>query len=242
MTSVAPADTGGGPMPSSPWWRRLTFWLSPEDQPGWARPVLLLVALLSLVLTTWRGATYLEGYYAAAVRSMSMSWHDFFFAAFDPAGTVSLDKLPGAFWIQALSVRAFGVNAWAIVLPQVLEGACSILVLYRIVRRLSGPMAGLLAAFVMAVSPATVALNRGNISDTLMVLLLLLAADAVVAALTTGRQTNMVLAGLWVGKLWRFRTSHFDGWPQDAEHTAIDSQLEQRYSVLNHSCPQQRRR
>ena len=50
------------------------------------------------------------------------------------------------------------------------------------------------------------------------------------------------LAGLWVGKLWRFRTSHFDGWPQDAEHTAIDSQLEQRYSVLNHSCPQQRRR
>ena len=50
------------------------------------------------------------------------------------------------------------------------------------------------------------------------------------------------VAGLSVGKLWRFRTSHFDGWPQDAEHTAIDSQLEQRYSVLNHSCPQQRRR
>ncbi|MGA3147910.1 MAG: glycosyltransferase family 39 protein [Acidimicrobiales bacterium] len=161
--------------------------------------MLLVITALSVVLTTWRGATYLEGYYAAAVRSMSMSWHNFFFAAFDPAATVSLDKLPGAFWIQALSVRAFGVNAWAIVLPQVLEGACSILVLYRIVRRLSGPMAGLMAAFVMAVSPATVALNRGNISDTLMVLLLLLAADAVVAALTTGRQTNMVLAGLWVG-------------------------------------------
>jgi hypothetical protein len=50
------------------------------------------------------------------------------------------------------------------------------------------------------------------------------------------------VAGLRVGKLWRFRTSHFDGWSQDAEHTAIDSQLEQRYSVLNHSCPQQRRR
>jgi 4-amino-4-deoxy-L-arabinose transferase-like glycosyltransferase len=130
---------------------------------------------------------------------MSMSWHDFFFAAFDPAGTVSLDKLPGAFWIQALSVRAFGVNAWAIVLPQVLEGACSVLVLYRIVRRLCGPIAGLVAAFVLAVSPATVTLNRGNISDTLMVLLLLLAADATVAALTKGRQADMMLAGLWVG-------------------------------------------
>jgi hypothetical protein len=53
---------------------------------------------------------------------------------------------------------------------------------------------------------------------------------------------NGLVAGLRVGKLWRFRASGFDGWSQDAEHTAIDYQLEQRYSVLNHSCPQQRRR
>jgi hypothetical protein len=38
----------------------------------------------------------LEFYYAAAVRSMSGSWHNFIFGAFDPAGTISLDKLPGA--------------------------------------------------------------------------------------------------------------------------------------------------
>ena len=44
------------------------------------------------------------------------------------------------------------------------------------------------------------------------------------------------------GKFWRFRTSGFDCWLQSAEYTAIDYQLEQRYSVLNHSCPQQRRR
>ena len=50
------------------------------------------------------------------------------------------------------------------------------------------------------------------------------------------------VAGLWVGKLWRFRASEFDGRSQDGEQTAIDSQPEQRYSVLNHSCPQQRRR
>ena len=128
-----------------------------------------------------------------------MSWHNFFFAAFDPAGTVSLDKLPGALWVQTLSVRVFGVHTWAIVLPQVIEGVLSVLVLYRIVRRLSGPGAGLVAAVVLALSPATVALNRGNISDTLMVLLLLLAADATVAALKTGRWRSMVLTGLRVG-------------------------------------------
>jgi hypothetical protein len=53
---------------------------------------------------------------------------------------------------------------------------------------------------------------------------------------------NGLAAGLQVGKLWRFRASEFDSRSQDVEHTAIDSQLEQRYSVLNHSCPQQRRR
>jgi hypothetical protein len=51
-----------------------------------------------------------------------------------------------------------------------------------------------------------------------------------------------LVAGLRGGKFWRFRASDFDGPSQDAEQTAIDSQPEQRYSVLNHSCPQQRRR
>jgi hypothetical protein len=50
------------------------------------------------------------------------------------------------------------------------------------------------------------------------------------------------IAGLDISEFWRFRASGFDGRLQSAEHTAIDYQLEQRYSVLNHSCPQQRRR
>ena len=50
------------------------------------------------------------------------------------------------------------------------------------------------------------------------------------------------VAGLDISKFWRFRASDFNGRSQDAEQTAIDSQPEQRYSVLNHSCPQQRRR
>ncbi len=51
-----------------------------------------------------------------------------------------------------------------------------------------------------------------------------------------------LVAGLRVGKLWRFRASDLYGRAQDGAHTAIDSQTEQRYPVLNHSCPQQKRR
>jgi 4-amino-4-deoxy-L-arabinose transferase-like glycosyltransferase len=145
------------------------------------------------------GQDALEPFYAAAVRSMAANWHNFFFGSFDPAGTVTLDKLPGAFWIQALSVRIFGYHTWAIVLPQVVEGVLSVLFLYRAVNRLRGTTAALVAAFILAASPAVVGLDRGNIADTAMTLFLVLAADAISAALASGRQRHLVYAGVWVG-------------------------------------------
>src|SRR4029077_17777239 len=73
------------------------------------------------------------------------------------------------------------------------------LVLYRAVRRLAGPAAGLTAAAVLAVTPVTVLLGRGNVSDSLLVLLLVLAAAAPSAALRTGSLRQLLLAGVWVG-------------------------------------------
>lgn len=185
-------------------------WLLPEDQSRWVRLALLVTAIVAGVLYGWRATGNLEIYYAAGVRSMSLSWHDFFFAALDPRGTVSLDKLPGAFWVQALSARLFGFSAGAIVAPQVAEGVVTVLVLFRAVRRLAGPMAAVAAAAVLALSPATVALNRGNISDTLMVLLLVAAANATVSALLTGRTRHVVWAGAWVGLA--FQAKMIEAW------------------------------
>ncbi len=96
----------------------VSWWRSPEGQPSWARPALLALTAVAGFLYAWQATGNLEVYYAAAVRIMSMSWHNFFFAAFDPAGTITVDKLPGTFWVQALSVRLFGVHAWAIIAPQ----------------------------------------------------------------------------------------------------------------------------
>ncbi len=198
-------------------WRSLPrVWRSPPNQPPWARPALLAIATVAGLAYGWgmNGAA-LEDFYGAAARSMSSSWHDFFFGAFDPAGTVSVDKLPGALWPQALSLRLFGFHVWAIVLPQVVEGVLTVLVLYRAVRRLAGPLAGIVAAAVLATSPVTVALNRGNVADSLLILLLVLAADATSAALlaetgtdwgdvyhpapANGRLLKLLLAGVWVG-------------------------------------------
>jgi 4-amino-4-deoxy-L-arabinose transferase-like glycosyltransferase len=130
---------------------------------------------------------------------MSTSWHDFFFAAVDPKGTITLDKLPGALWLQALSVRAFGVHQWAMVLPQVVEGVATVLVLYRAVRLLAGPIAGLIAAGLLVVTPACVGLDRGNVSDSLLILLLVAAASAIAGGLERGRWRSLLFAGALVG-------------------------------------------
>jgi len=180
------------------------------DQPWWARPILLALTGLATLLYAWRSSGYLEIYYAAAVRSMAMSWHNFFFASFDPIGSISTDKLPGAFWVQALSVRLFGLHDWAIALPQIVEGVLTVLVLYRCVRRLAGPAAGIIAATVLVLSPANVTLNRGNVSDSLMILLVVLAANATVSALNTGRLRHVAFAAFWVGLA--FQAKMIEAW------------------------------
>jgi 4-amino-4-deoxy-L-arabinose transferase-like glycosyltransferase len=172
---------------------------SAPGQPAWALPAVLAVTVLAGLSYWLNSGSTVEIFYAAAARTMAGSWHDFFYGAFDPAGTVSVDKLPGGLWVQALSVRAFGPHVWAVLLPQSVEGALTVPLLYRVVQRLAGPLAGMVAVVVLAASPATVTLDRGNIPDTLMILLLVLAADATVTAIRTGRLLAVVLAGLWIG-------------------------------------------
>jgi 4-amino-4-deoxy-L-arabinose transferase-like glycosyltransferase len=189
-------------------WR---FWRSPADQPRWARPALLIVTALAGLAYAWRfDQAYLEPFYGGAARSMAMNVHNFFYGAADPWGTVSVDKLPGALWFQALSLRVFGFHVWALVLPQVVEGMLTVLVLYRAVRRLAGPGAGLVAAVVLAGSPVVILLDRGNISDSLLILLLVLAADATIRACQSGHLRCLLWAGALVG--FAFQTKMMQAW------------------------------
>ena len=142
---------------------------------------------------------FFEYYYAAAIKSMLMNWHNFFFVSFDPGGFITLDKPPLGFWMQVLSARLFGFSVFSILLPEALAGVLAVALVFQLVRRVFGPLAGLIAALALAVSPISVVTNRNNIIDSLLVLTVLLAAWAVSKAAETGRLRWLCLCAVLVG-------------------------------------------
>lgn len=199
LTSTPPAETPPpAPTPARLWHGSLGTALA-----GNARVSVALAAILALAagLRFWglEQSGYGNQYYAAAVASMSQSGHNFFYAAFDPGGFVSVDKPPLGLWVQVWSVQVFGFSGWSLLLPQALAGLLAVLALFWLVRRGFGPGAGLLAALLLALTPINVAADRNNTMDAQLVLTSLLAAGAALAAVERGRLRWLLAAALWLG-------------------------------------------
>jgi 4-amino-4-deoxy-L-arabinose transferase-like glycosyltransferase len=171
-----------------------------QPSPRYARPALIVIAAVAALLYTWdiSQAQY-HPFYADAVRSMTESWKAFLYGSFDPGNTITLDKLPGFLWPQALSARLLGFHPWTLALPQAIEGVLSVLVLYRAVRTWAGVNAALLAAGAFTLTPVVAGLFRTSVEDPAFTLLLLLAAEATQRAARDGRTRTLLLAGCWVG-------------------------------------------
>jgi len=167
------------------------------------RPHLPLGAILALAayLDFWNLGRngYANTYYAAAVRSMLASWHNFFFASFDAGGLVSVDKPPLALWAEAASAKLFGYSGITILLPEALAGVVAVWLLYLTVARVFGRPAALVAALALALSPVSVAVNRDNNPDALFACLLVGAAYAGVRAVQSGRLRWLLGAAVLVG-------------------------------------------
>jgi len=159
------------------------------------------IVLAALVLRLWRLDQNGFGteYYSAGVRSMLDDPHNFLFNAFDPAGFLSLDKPPVAFWIQVASAKLFGFSGLSILVPQVVEGVAAIVLLHHLVRRRFGQTAGLFAALFLALTPLSVAVDRSSNTDSCLVLSLLLAAWALAIAAERASWRLLGLAMALVG-------------------------------------------
>ncbi|AUN16424.1 dolichyl-phosphate-mannose--protein mannosyltransferase [Clostridium botulinum] len=160
---------------------------------------LILILSLILNLANLNIEGYANQYYAAGVKSMTLSLKNFFFISFDPASFVSIDKPPLGFWIQAIFAKIFGFSGWSIILPQAIAGVVSVGLIYVIVKRSFGTAAGLISAICLAVTPVFVAVSRNNTCDNLLVLTLLLACLVLSKAAEKGKLKYLLISLAIIG-------------------------------------------
>lgn len=176
-----------------------TFAQNPATGWEWAALATILLMALGLRLYNLEQNGWGAEYFSSSVKSMSQSWGNFFFASFDPAGFISVDKPPLALWLQTASVKLGGYTPFSLFLPQVLMGSASVWLVYAIARPRFGPLAGLSAALFLALTPIWVAANRTNNTDTCLVFLLTLAAWSFLKALDRGSRGWLLVSMMVVG-------------------------------------------
>ncbi|MET7680777.1 glycosyltransferase family 39 protein [Streptomyces sp. NPDC005423] len=188
-----PADGGAAA-------RARRLFTGPEEDPRWARPALWAILLLATALYAWN-LTSLTGntFYDAAVYSGTKSWKAFFFGALDSGSFITVDKPPFALWVMGLSARVFGYGSWQLALPMVAAGTGSVALLYRLVKRDFGAVAGTVSALVLTLTPITVALTRDTNPDPILVLLMMLGAAALLKAVRSGRALPLMWSAVAIG-------------------------------------------
>ncbi len=157
---------------------------------------LIAILILAAFLYAWNiwEAGEANSFYTAAIVSMTKSFKNFWYASFDPAGFITVDKPPVALWFMAISAKIFGVHGWSVVLPSILFGIASVYLIYNLVHKRFGRVPARLAALIMTLTPIAVADSRTNNMDATLIFFLLLSIYFVQKAVFKNQQRY-----LWIG-------------------------------------------
>ena len=180
--------------------RNLKFKVRPENARELNWRISLGILLLFSGFTNFWGLANVERseYYATIPNSMSRNLSNFVFGAMDPGGVVTLDKIPGSFWIPAIFVKIFGFSTWSITFPNALAAITATLVITFVVKKYYGMTAGLIAGWILASTPIVVAVARSNQPQTIYYLAIALAIRSSIIALNESSRKHLIWAGLWI--------------------------------------------
>ncbi|WP_407877796.1 ArnT family glycosyltransferase [Francisella sciaenopsi] len=113
--------------------------------------ILILLAIYIIYFFLFLGSRHLsipdEGRYPEIAREMLTSGN---WVTPTINGVPFLDKPPLYYWLEATSMHFFGVNAWAIRLPQAIFGILGCVLIYIFGRYFYSRFAGVLASFILA--------------------------------------------------------------------------------------------
>ncbi|MGK3202553.1 glycosyltransferase family 39 protein [Amycolatopsis sp. MEPSY49] len=169
--------------------------------PRWVRPAVFGLLAATAVLYFWNltASGYGNSFYAAAVQSGTQDWKAWLFGSLDSGNVLTVDKPPAALWVATAFARIFGFSSFTVLAPQALMGVASVGILCLTVKRTSGPVAGLLAGAMLAVTPVAALMFRFNNPDALLVLLMVAGAYFVVRATEKASPKWLALAGVAIG-------------------------------------------
>ncbi|HZL48858.1 MAG TPA: glycosyltransferase family 39 protein [Solirubrobacteraceae bacterium] len=168
---------------------RWTVWLT-----------LSLILVLATALRLWKIQDVTGNvFYDAAVRSMGNSWHNFFFGALEPSGTVSIDKPPVDLWLQVAATRVLGFDLVGLHLPEALGGVAACGLLFGALRRPFGFAAALAGSLALAVLPVSVLTARSDTMDSVLAALEVAALWLSWRALESGRMRWSLLSAAVMG-------------------------------------------
>ncbi|WP_326943388.1 glycosyltransferase family 39 protein [Amycolatopsis sp. NBC_01307] len=169
--------------------------------PRWVRPSVFGLLAATAVLYFWNltASGFGNSFYAAAVQSGTQSWKAWLFGSLDSGNVLTVDKPPAALWVGTAFARIFGFSSFTVLAPQALMGVASVGLLYLAVKRTSGPVAGLMAGALLAVTPVAALMFRFNNPDALLVLLMVAGAYFVVRATEKASPGWLALAGAAIG-------------------------------------------
>ena len=167
----------------------------------------MLLAACAIFFINLTASGYANEFYSAAAQAGSVSWKAFLWGSLDSGNAITVDKPPAALWLMALSVRIFGLNSFAILLPEALMGVATNYLLYATVRRYWGNWAGIVTGFIFMLTPVAALMFRFNNPDALLVLLMTGATHALLRSLEYANHPSgnrkrtwwMVLAGALIG-------------------------------------------
>jgi len=176
---------------------------SPTDRGSRPPYELVAVGVITLLAAGLRlaslGAVPDDPFYDAAVRSMAVSAHNFFFGAYEPGGTIAIDKPPLDVWLQVISTQIVGFGPVALKLPPALCGTAAVPVLYDAVRRVLGQLPGLLSGLMLAVLPIAVLSSRSDTMDSVAMFLNVAALWLLVRFALSRRERWLHLAAASLG-------------------------------------------
>jgi 4-amino-4-deoxy-L-arabinose transferase-like glycosyltransferase len=168
------------------------------------------VVVLAGALRLWALATVpSDPFYDAAVRSMPLSLHNFLLGAYEPGGSLAVDKPPLDLWLQVLTTQVLGFTSFALKLPPALAGTAAVAVLYDAVRRVLGTAAGVASALALAALPIALLTARSDTMDSVSMLLSVLALWLLVRFAQDGRSRWCYLAAAAMGLA--FNVKLFEG-------------------------------